>query len=56
MTVSAFFQFIHQPREFGGGESERRYAMAYKSPGPLKRGALEDLVLSMVRGPGVLMP
>ncbi len=46
---SGFFCFTHLVKSPGGVES--RYAFAYKPPGPIIRGALDDLMLAMCKGP-----
>ena len=46
---SGFFFFLHVDKSERG--VEKRYAFAYKPPGPLPRGALEDLMLVMCKGP-----
>lgn len=46
---SGFFCFTHQ-QAVNRGE-DQRYAFAYKPPGPLQRGALDELMLAMCKGP-----
>lgn len=46
---SGFFCFTHQ-QTVNRGE-DQRYAFAYKPPGPLQRGALDELMLAMCKGP-----
>lgn len=46
---SGFFIFYHVVKQERGGE--KRYAFAYKPPGSLVRGSLDDLMLAMCRGP-----
>jgi hypothetical protein len=46
---SGFFCFTHLLKT-QSGESQR-YAFAYKPPGPLQRGALDELMLAMCKGP-----
>ena len=48
---SGFFCFSHLVRSPEG--VEHLYAFAYKPPGPLLRGALDELMLSMCKGPHV---
>lgn len=48
---SSFFCFTHIAKSLHG--VEHRYAFAYKPPGPLMRGALDELMLSMCKGPNV---
>lgn len=45
---SGFFCFTHQDTN---GKEAQRYAFAYKPPGPLQRGALDELMLAMCKGP-----
>jgi hypothetical protein len=51
-SPAGFFRFSYKAESLGS-EPDRVYAIAYKVPGPLKKGAIEDLMLSMVRGPSV---
>lgn len=52
LDASGFFCFKHEvPGK--GDEAPRLYAFAYKPPGPLKAGVLEDLILELCRGPGI---
>lgn len=46
---SGFFCFTHQLNTKSG--EGQRYAFAYKPPGPLQRGALDELMLAMCKGP-----
>ena len=46
---SGFFCFSHFVKSTDG--AEHRYAFAYKPPGPLLRGALDELMLAMCKGP-----
>jgi hypothetical protein len=46
---SGFFCFTHSVKSPGG--VEHRYAFAYKPPGPMLRGALDELMLAMCKGP-----
>jgi hypothetical protein len=46
---SGFFCFTHLVKSPGG--AEHRYAFAYKPPGPMLRGALDELMLAMCKGP-----
>jgi hypothetical protein len=46
---SGFFCFSHFVKSSGG--VEHRYAFAYKPPGPMLRGALDELMLAMCKGP-----
>jgi hypothetical protein len=48
---SGFFCFSHVVAQ-GQGQS-RRFAFAYKPPGPVQRGALDDLMAAMCRGPNI---
>lgn len=45
---SAFFRFVHV---VGTGSAQRRFAVAYKPPGPAFAGAVEQLVLDVCKGP-----
>ena len=46
---SGFFCFSHFVKSTEG--AEYRYAFAYKPPGPMLRGALDELMLAMCKGP-----
>ncbi|MDP1670562.1 MAG: hypothetical protein Q8L63_00600, partial [Alphaproteobacteria bacterium] len=46
---SGFFCFTYQLKTQNG--EGQRYAFAYKPPGPLQRGALDELMLAMCKGP-----
>jgi hypothetical protein len=46
---SGFFCFTHQLKTQNG--EGQRYAFAYKPPGRLQRGALDELMLAMCKGP-----
>ena len=46
---TGFFCFSHLVTSTEG--VEHRYAFAYKPPGPLLRGALDELMLAMCKGP-----
>jgi len=46
---SGFFCFTHQLKTQNG--EGPRYAFAYKPPGPLQRGVLDELMLDMCKGP-----
>lgn len=50
-NAAGFFQFssIHRVR----GDGERRYVFAYKPPGPVRRGSVEQLMLDVCKGPVV---
>jgi hypothetical protein len=48
---SGFFCFIHLLTASNG--DVQRFAFAYKPPGPLQRGALDELMLAMCKGPQV---
>lgn len=48
---SGFFCFSHVIAQ--GNKSSRRFAFAYKPPGPVQRGALDDLMVAMCRGPNI---
>lgn len=48
---SAFFSFTHLADK--GEKASRRIAFAYKPPGRVQRGALDDLIVSMCRGPHI---
>jgi hypothetical protein len=48
---SGFFCFTHLQKASKGADI--RYAIAYKPPGPLQRGALDELMLAMCKGPNV---
>lgn len=48
---SGFFCFTHQQK--AGEGTGIRYAIAYKPPGPLQRGALDELMLAMCKGPNI---
>lgn len=49
---SGFFCFKHEVTE-RGSEVPRVYAFAYKPPGPLKAGVLDQLILELCSGPRV---
>jgi len=52
LDASGFFCFKHEvPGK--GNDAPRLYAFAYKPPGPLKPGVLEELLLELCRGPGI---
>lgn len=52
LDASGFFCFRHQvPGK--GNDAPRLYAFAYKPPGPLKPGVLDQLILELCRGPGI---
>lgn len=46
---SGFFCFIHTRKT--ARNVDRNYAFAYKPPGPWQRGALDELMLDMCKGP-----
>lgn len=48
---SGFFCFSHVVAQ--GQKPSRRFAFAYKPPGPVQRGALDDLMAAMCRGPNI---
>lgn len=48
---SGFFCFTHQ--DTARGESKNRYAIVYKPPGPLQRGALDELIVAACKGPNI---
>ncbi|MBM7094115.1 hypothetical protein JTP67_37540, partial [Streptomyces sp. S12] len=51
LNPSAFYCFTHISKAADGGGY--RYCFAYKPPGPLARGALDELILAMCKGPHV---
>lgn len=51
LSPSAFYCFTHISKVADGGGY--RYCFAYKPPGPLARGALDELILAMCKGPHV---
>lgn len=48
---TGFFCFRHSIHE--GQPGELQYAFAYKPPGPMTRGALDELMLAMCKGPNL---
>lgn len=50
-SPSGFFCFKHNASD--GVGAERTYVVAFKVAGPLAKGALEDLVVAMIRGPDI---
>jgi hypothetical protein len=52
LDASGFFCFRHEvPAK--GSDAPRLYAFAYKPPGRLKPGVLDQLILELCRGPGI---
>ncbi len=51
LGAGGFFCYAHQsPR---GADLPRTYAFAYKPPGPLQAGALDQVILEVCRGPNI---
>jgi hypothetical protein len=50
-TVAGFFCFYHEVP--AGKPGATKLAIAYKPPGPLQRGSIDELILAMCRGPVV---
>lgn len=48
---TGFYCFTHQVTTTSG--LNRRYAFAYKPPGPVRRGDIEELILRMCKGPNL---
>jgi hypothetical protein len=48
---SSFFCFSHVVAQ--GNKSSRRFVFAYKPPGPIQRGVLDDLLVAICRGPDI---
>lgn len=51
LGTGSFFRFTFQHPKSGG--DQRSFSIAYKPPGPMKTGAVQELVLDVCRGPNL---
>ena len=51
LSTGSFFRFSFSHSL--PGDERRSYAMAYKPPGPMRAGALQELILDVCRGPNL---